>query len=122
MRRGKRYRELRERVDRDREYSPLEAVSTVKAMQSAKFGEAVEVHIRLGVNVRHAVQQVPGTMVLPHGLGRDVKVEVFAQGDNASEAESADADFFGGQDLAQRGPGGFPDVDVVSATQYRLPA
>ena len=67
MKRGKRYRSLHEQIDRTREYSPGEAISTVKAMQSAKFTEAVEVHIRLGVNVRHADQQVRGTMVLPAG-------------------------------------------------------
>jgi large subunit ribosomal protein L1 len=121
MRRGKRYRELRERVDRDREYSPLEAVSTVKAMQSAKFGEAVEVHIRLGVNVRHADQQVRGTMVLPHGLGKDVKVAVFAQGDKAREAESAGADAVGGEDLAERVQGGWTDFDVAIATPDMMP-
>ena len=80
MRRGKRYRSLYEQVDRTREYSPHEAITTVKSLQSAKFPEAVEAHIRLGVNVRHADQQVRGTMVLPHGLGKDVKVVAFAQG------------------------------------------
>jgi large subunit ribosomal protein L1 len=121
MRRGKRYRELRERVDRDREYSPLEAVSTVKSMQSAKFVEAVEVHIRLGVNVRHADQQVRGTMVLPHGLGKDVKVAVFAQGDKAREAEGAGADAVGGEDLAERVQGGWTDFDVAIATPDMMP-
>jgi large subunit ribosomal protein L1 len=121
VRRGKRYRELRERVDRDREYSPLEAVSTVKSMQSAKFVEAVEVHIRLGVNVRHADQQVRGTMVLPHGLGKDVKVAVFAQGDKAREAEGAGADAVGGEDLAERVQGGWTDFDVAIATPDMMP-
>jgi large subunit ribosomal protein L1 len=119
--RGKRYRELRDQIDREREYSPAEAVATVKGMQSAKFTEAVEVHIRLGVNVRHADQQVRGTLVLPHGLGRDISVAVFAQGDKAREAEGAGADHVGGEDLAQRVTDGFTDFDVAIATPDMMP-
>jgi large subunit ribosomal protein L1 len=119
--RGKRYRELREQIDREREYPPAEAVATVKSMQSAKFTEAVEVHIRLGVNVRHADQQVRGTLVLPHGLGRDISVAVFAQGDKAREAEAAGADHVGGDDLAQRVTDGFTDFDVAIATPDMMP-
>jgi len=119
--RGKRYRELREQIDREREYPPAEAVATVKSMQSAKFTEAVEVHIRLGVNVRHADQQVRGTLVLPHGLGRDISVAVFAQGDKAREAEAAGADHVGGEDLAQRVTDGFTDFDVAIATPDMMP-
>src|SRR2546427_11100736 len=115
MSRGKRYRSLREQIDRTREYPPAEAISTVKALQSAKFNEAVEVHIRLGLNVRHADQQVRGTMVLPNGLGRDVSVAVFAQGDKAREAEAAGADVVGGEDLAERGTGGRADCGGASA-------
>jgi large subunit ribosomal protein L1 len=121
MKRGKRYRSLREQIDRTREYPPAEAVATVKAMQSAKFTEAVEVHIRLGVNVRHADQQVRGTLVLPHGLGRDISVAVFAQGDKAREAEAAGADHVGGEDLAQRVTDGFTDFDVAIATPDMMP-
>ena len=120
--RGKRYRELRERIDRTREYPPAEAVATVREMQTAKFPEAVEVHIRLGVNVRHADQQVRGTLVLPHGMGRDVSVAVFAQGDKAREAEAAGADHVGGDDLAQRVSDGFTDFDVAIATPDMMPA
>jgi len=116
MKRSKRYRQLRELVDRTREYPPAEAISTVKAFQSAKFVEAVEVHIRLGVNVRHADQHVRGTMVMPNGLGKDVKVAVFAQGDKAREAEAAGADAIGGEDLAERVSGGWTDFDVAIAT------
>jgi large subunit ribosomal protein L1 len=116
MKRSKRYRALREQIDRTREYPPAEAVSTVKGMQSAKFNEAVEVHIRLGVNVRHADQQVRGTMVLPNGLGREQSVAVFAQGDKAREAEAAGADAVGGEDLAERVSGGWTDFDVAIAT------
>jgi large subunit ribosomal protein L1 len=121
MKRGKRYRSLREQIDRTREYTPAEAVEAVRAMQSAKFNEAVEVHIRLGVNVRHADQQVRGTLVLPHGLGRDVSVAVFAQGDKAREAEAAGADHVGGEDLAQRVTDGFTDFDVAIATPDMMP-
>ena len=121
MKRGKRYRELREQVDRTREYPPSEAVSLVKAMNTAKFNEAVEVHIRLGVNVRHADQQVRGTMVLPHGLGRDISVAVFAQGDKAREAEAAGADVVGADDLAERVQGGWTDFDVAIATPDMMP-
>jgi large subunit ribosomal protein L1 len=121
MKHGKRYRQLREQIDREREYPPAEAVSMVRAMQSAKFTEAVEVHIRLGVNVRHADQQVRGTLVLPHGLGRDISVAVFAQGDKAREAEAAGADHIGGEDLAQRVQDGFTDFDVAIATPDMMP-
>ena len=121
MKRGKRYRSLREQIDRTRDYSPGEAISTLKALQSAKFTEAVEVHIRLGVNVRHADQQVRGTMVLPHGLGKDVTVAVFAQGDKAREAEAAGADAVGGEDLAERVSGGWTDFDVAVATPDMMP-
>jgi large subunit ribosomal protein L1 len=116
VKRSKRYRSLREQIDRTREYSPAEAVSSIRAMQSAKFTEAVEVHIRLGVNVRHADQQVRGTMTLPNGLGKEVKVAVFAQGDKAREAEAAGADAVGGDDLAERVTGGWTDFDVAIAT------
>jgi large subunit ribosomal protein L1 len=118
---GKRYRELREGIDREHEYPPAEAVAAVKGMASAKFNEAVEVHIRLGVNVRHADQQVRGTLVLPHGLGRDIGVAVFAQGDKAREAEAAGADHVGGEDLAQRVQDGFTDFDVAIATPDMMP-
>jgi large subunit ribosomal protein L1 len=121
MPRGKRYRTLRERVDRDREYPPGEAIATVKSLQSTKFTEAVEAHIRLGVNVRHADQQVRGTMVLPHGLGKDVSVVVFAQGDKAREAEAAGADAVGGEDLAERVSGGWTDFDVAVAAPDMMP-
>jgi large subunit ribosomal protein L1 len=121
MRRGKRYRALYEQLDREREYSPGEAVATVKAMQSAKFNEAVEAHIRLGVNVRHADQQVRGTIALPHGLGKEMKVVVFAQGDKAREAEAAGADAVGADDLAERIQGGWTDFDVAVATPDMMP-
>jgi large subunit ribosomal protein L1 len=119
--RGKRYRGLRDQIDREREYAPSEAIQAVKSLQSAKFNEAVEAHIRLGVNVRHADQQVRGTMTMPHGLGKDVTVAVFAQGDKAREAEAAGADAVGGEDLAERVSGGWTDFDVAIATPDMMP-
>jgi large subunit ribosomal protein L1 len=121
MKRSKRYRELREQIDRTRDYAPNEAIATVKSLRTAKFSEAVEVHIRLGVNVRHADQQVRGTMVLPNGLGKEVGVAVFAQGDKAREAEAAGADAVGGEDLADRVSGGWTDFDVAIATPDMMP-
>src|SRR5438105_971763 len=88
---GKRYTNARAAVDRERTYPPLEAVRTLKSLDTAKFDETVEVHMRLGVNVRHADQQLRGTLFLPHGTGRSVTVAVFAQGEKAKEAEDAGA-------------------------------
>jgi large subunit ribosomal protein L1 len=119
--RGKRYRALRDQIDREREYAPGEAISTIKSFEPAKFNEAVEVHVRLGVNVRHADQQVRGTMVMPHGLGKDVTVAVFAQGDKAREAEAAGADAVGGEDLAERVSGGWTDFDTAIASPDMMP-
>jgi large subunit ribosomal protein L1 len=121
VKRGKRYRALREQIDREHDYAPAEAISAVKGFQSAKFNEAVEAHIRLGVNVRHADQQVRGTMVLPNGLGKEVAVAVFAQGDKAREAEAAGADAVGGEDLAERVQGGWTDFDVAIASPDMMP-
>src|SRR5438270_13382316 len=112
---GKRYLEARERVDREREYPPAEAVSLIKQMSHAKFNESVEVHVRTGLNVRHADEQLRGTIALPHGLGKDVKIAVFAQGDKAREAEEAGADVVGGQDLAKRIQEGFDDFEIGRA-------
>ena len=120
-RRGKRYRELYEKVDREREYSPGEAIALVKELQSARFAEMVECHIRTGLNVRHADQQLRGTISLPHGLGKDVKVVVFAKGDKAREAEEAGADVVGEDDLAQRIQDGFTDFDIAIATPDMMP-
>jgi len=113
---GKRYLELREKVDREREYEPAEAVGLVRGLASAKFDESVEVHVRTGLNVRHADEQLRGTIALPNGLGKDVKVVVFAQGDKAREAEEAGADVVGADDLAKRVEEGFDDFDVAIAT------
>ena len=118
---GKRYREAYARVDREREYAPADAIGLVKALQSTKFTESVECHIRTGLNVRHADQQLRGTIALPHGLGRSVTVAVFAKGDAAREAESAGADHVGDEDLAARVQDGFTDFDVAIATPDMMP-
>ena len=100
--RGKRYREQRAQVDRERTYSPVEAIRLLKSLDGVKFDETVEVHFRLGLNVRHADQQLRGTLMLPHGTGREQRVAVFAEGDKAREAEEAGADVVGSADLAKR--------------------
>jgi large subunit ribosomal protein L1 len=116
MAHGKRYRAAYEKIDRARHYEPAEAVALIKETASTKFDETVEVHLRLGVNVRHAEEQLRGTLALPHGLGKDVKVAVFADGDGARAAEEAGADFVGAQDLADKVNEGFTDFDVAIAT------
>ncbi len=114
---GRRYTQGLERVDREREHAPAEAVALVKSLANAKFDESVEIHVRTGLNVRHADEQLRGTIALPNGLGKDVKVAVFAQGEKAREAEEAGADVVGAQDLAKRiQDDGFDDFDVAIAT------
>ena len=113
---GKRYKEARGAIDRERLYAPGEAVATLKGLPEAKFDETVEVHFPLGLNVRHAEQQLRGTLMLPHGTGRELKVAVFAEGEKAKEAEEAGADVIGSGDLATRIEGGFDDFDVAVAT------
>ena len=118
---GKAYVDAKQRFDRGREYAPAEAVELVKQLAHAKFDESVEVHVRTGLNVRHADEQLRGTLALPNGLGKDVKVAVFAQGDKAREAEEAGADVVGAEDLAQRVQDGFDDFDVAIATPDLMP-
>src|SRR5579875_2339415 len=120
-RRGKGYLEAKQRYDREREYSPAEAIELVKQLARAKFNESIEVHIRTGLNVRHADEQLRGTVKLPHGLGKEVRVAVFAQGEKAREAEEAGADVVGAEDLAQRIQEGFDDFDVAVATPDLMP-
>src|SRR5439155_1625539 len=103
-------------IDRERAYTPLEAVRALKEMPGPKFDETIEVHVRLGLNVRHADQQLRGTLMLPHGTGRQLRVAVFAEGEKAREAEEAGADVVGSADLATRIEGGFDDFDVAIAT------
>jgi len=117
MKRGKRYAETAKLVDRATFYDAAEAISLVKKTAVAKFDETVEAHIRLGVDGRHADQQVRGAVVLPHGTGRTVRVLVFAKGDKLNEAEAAGADFVGGEELIPRIQNeGWFEFDVVVAT------
>ena len=118
---GKRYRANFEKVDREHHYSPAEAVAILKDFEPAKYDETVEVHIRTGLNVRHADQQLRGTISLPHGLGKEMTVAVFAKGDKAREAEEAGADVVGAEDLAERVEEGYTDFDVAIATPDMMP-
>lgn len=117
MKRGKRYAESLKLIDRNKLYDIDEAISLVKQTAKANFDETIEVSVRLGVDPRHADQQVRGTVVLPHGTGKDVKVLVFAKGDKATEAEEAGADYVGAEELAQKIQSeNWFDFDVCVAT------
>ena len=120
-RHGRAYRERLAAVDRERAYSPQEAVALLKALPAAKFDESIEVHVRTGLNVRHADEQLRGTIALPNGLGKEVTVAVFAQGPKAAEAEAAGADIVGAEDLAKRVEEGFTDFDIAIATPDLMP-
>ena len=113
---GKRYRQALAPIDREHAYTPVEAVKLLKDAPDAKFDETVEVHFSLGLNVRHAEQQLRGTISLPHGTGREQRVAVFAEGEKAREAGEAGADVIGAADLAKRVEEGFTDFDVAIAT------
>ncbi|WP_258358920.1 50S ribosomal protein L1 [Moorella sulfitireducens (nom. illeg.)] len=113
---GKRYREIGKLVERHQLYEPDEAIALVKKTASAKFDETVEVAVKLGVDPRHADQQVRGTVVLPNGTGKTRRVLVFAKGEKAREAEEAGADFVGAEDLVEKIQGGWLDFDVAIAT------
>src|SRR6266851_4640595 len=120
MSHGKKYIEARGSIDREKLYSPVVAVRKLKAFPAARFDETVEVHFRLGLNVRHADEQLRGTLMLPHGTGRDTRVAVFAEGDKAREAQEAGADIVGAADLAAKIEGGFTDFDVAIATPDQM--
>jgi large subunit ribosomal protein L1 len=120
MAHGKNYRNAKSLFDREQEYSPAEAVRLLKEMQTAKFDETVEVHFRLGLNVRHADEQLRGTLMLPHGTGKEATVAVFAEGEKAKEAQEAGADVVGSADLAKRVEEGFTDFDVAIATPDQM--
>jgi len=115
-RHGKKYREVIKLLDREREYSPQEAVELAKKLAHAKFDETVELHLRMGVDPRNATQQVRGVALLPHGLGKEVRVLVFAEGEASRIAETAGADYVGGDDLAKKIEGGWVDFDMAIAT------
>src|SRR5437764_4339402 len=117
---GKKYEEARGRIDRESVYSPVAAVRMLKDFPGANFDETVEVHFRLGLNVRHADEQLRGTLMLPHGTGREVRIAVFAEGDKAREAEQAGADVVGSADLAKQIEEGFTDFDVAIATPDQM--
>ncbi|MCD6014657.1 MAG: ribosomal protein [Solirubrobacterales bacterium] len=114
--RGKRYRAAIDQVDRTAAYPPAEAMALVKQTAGTEFDETVEVHMRLGVNVRHAEEQLRGTLALPNGLGKEISVAVFAEGDAARAATVAGADHVGAADLAERVEDGWTDFDVAIAT------
>jgi len=120
MRHGKNYRAARAAIDRERLYSPAEAIRLLKSFPEKKFDETVEVHFNLGLNVRHAEQQLRGTLMLPHGTGRESRVAVFAEGDKAREAQEAGADVVGTADLAKQIEEGFDDFDVAIATPDQM--
>jgi len=113
--RGKKYREAAAKVDRDKSYSPAEAIDLIKEIGFANFDETVELHLKLGVDPRHADQQVRGVVVLPHGLGKTVRILVFAEGDDARMAEQAGADHVGSTELVQQIQGGWLEFDVAIA-------
>ncbi len=113
---GKRYQELAKLVDRTTSYQPVEAMELLRETAKVNFNPTVEAHIRLGVDPRHADQLVRGTVVLPHGVGKTVRVVVFAQGDKAQEALRAGADEVGGEDIVKRIEAGWLEFDVALAT------
>jgi large subunit ribosomal protein L1 len=116
MKHGKRYDEAAKLIDKLTMYDPVEAVSLAQQTAKAKFDESIEVAIKLGVDPRHADQQLRGALVLPHGTGRTMRVAVFAKGDKAKEAEEAGADFVGAEDLVEKIQGGWMDFDMAVAT------
>jgi large subunit ribosomal protein L1 len=117
---GKKYRSARGQIDREQAYSPLQAIRMLKEFDGPKFDETVEAHVRLGLNVRHADQQLRGTLMLPHGTGKELRVAVFAEGEKAKEAQDAGADVVGSADLAKRIEEGFTDFDVAIATPDQM--
>ncbi|MBI4301836.1 MAG: 50S ribosomal protein L1 [Chloroflexi bacterium] len=119
--RGKNFRESIQQVDRTTTYHPKEAIALAKKAAYAKFDETVELHLRMGVDPRHADQQVRGIALLPHGLGRPVRVLVFAQGEAVKVAEEAEADYVGGDELIKKIEEGWLDFDVAIATPDMMP-
>jgi len=113
---GKKYVEARKQIDREKKYEPEEALRLVKELSKRSFDETIELAVRLGVNTKHADQQVRGSVVLPHGTGKTVRVAVFAKGEKIKEAEEAGADFVGADELVAKVQEGWLDFDVAVAT------
>lgn len=120
--RGKRYETAKAQIDPEGNYRPLDAFRLLVSQEVARFDTTIEAHFRLGVNVRHAEEQLRGTIALPHGTGRAVTVAVFAEGEKAREAEEAGAHFVGGEDLVKKVEEGFSDFDVAIATPDMMAA
>ncbi len=119
---GKRYEAAKAQIDPEGNYRPLDAFRLLVSQEVARFDTTVEAHFRLGVNVRHAEEQLRGTIALPHGTGREVTVAVFAEGEKAREAQEAGANIVGGEDLVKRIEEGFTDFDVAIATPDMMAA
>src|SRR5918994_7084041 len=117
---GKKYRQSRAAIDRERHYTPVEAIQTLRELPASSFDETVEVHFRLGLNVRHADEQLRGTLMLPNGTGKEVRVAVFAEGEKAKEAQDAGADVVGSADLAKQVEEGNIEFDVAIATPDQM--
>jgi large subunit ribosomal protein L1 len=115
-RHGKKYRANREKIDRSKRYKVDEALALIKQMATAKFDESVDIAINLGVNPKYSDQMVRGAVPMPHGVGKTVRIAVFAKGDKAKEAEAAGADIIGAEDLGEKVKGGFLDFDAAIAT------
>ncbi len=120
MKRGKRFETASEKIDGTQRYSPEEAITLVKETATAKFDETVEMHLLTGLDPRHAEQQIRGSTVLPHGIGKELVVAVFTEGEPAREAQQAGADIVGGDDLIQQVQDGFTDFDTAIATREMM--
>tara|TARA_B100001123_G_scaffold364284_1_gene422553 strand:+ start:31250 stop:31957 length:708 start_codon:yes stop_codon:yes gene_type:complete len=120
MKQGKRFTTATDKIDSTQKYSPDEAIALVKETATAKFDETVEMHLLTGLDPRHAEQQIRGSTVLPHGLGKEIRILVFTEGEPAREAQQAGADIVGGDDLIQRVQDGFIDFDTAIATREMM--
>ncbi len=120
MKRGKRFTTATEKINTDQKYSPEEAIDLVKETATAKFDETIEMHLLTGLDPRHSEQQIRGSTVLPHGLGKEVRIAVFTEGEPAREAQEAGADIVGGDDLIQQVQDGFTDFDTAIATREMM--
>lgn len=120
MKRGKRFTTATEKINSDQKYSPEEAIGLVKETATAKFDETIEMHLLTGLDPRHAEQQIRGSTVLPHGLGKEMRIAVFTEGEAAREAQEAGADIVGGDDLIQQVQDGFTEFDTAIATREMM--